>query len=142
MASSGSPAPMTAETPAELSSLAQPASPSPKPAARRGRAYARLAYAHPQRGTAYKDIGRHTTLIDSATDAPVRLMSSDIAPAHCVVILEREILGIRAFRPNAGIRVNGYPVEIRVLCHGDRLEIGPFSFRVETNLTFELSRTA
>ena len=33
-------------------------------------------------------------------------------------------------------------VDISVLCHGDRLDIGPFSFRVETNLTFELSRTA
>ena len=41
-----------------------------------------------------------------------------------------------------GHSVNGHPVDISVLCHGDSLEIGPFSFRVETNLTFELSRTA
>jgi serine/threonine-protein kinase len=101
-----------------------------------------LAYAHPQRGTAYKDINRHTTLIGSATDAPIRLMSSDIAPAHCVITLDNDILRIRALRANTSIRVNGYPVDISVLCHGDRLDIGPFSFRVETNLTFELSRTA
>jgi len=104
--------------------------------------YARLAYAHPQRGTAYKDISRHTTLIGSATDAPIRLMSSEIAAAHCVITLDNDVLRIRALRSNAGIRVNGYPVEISVICHGDRLDIGPFSFRVETNLTFELSRTA
>jgi Protein kinase domain len=130
------------DTPAEASSEAQSASPPTRPLVRRGRAYARLAYPHPQRGTAYKDISRHTTLIGSATDAPVRLLSSEIAAAHCVVTLDNDVLRIRALRPNAAIRVNGFPVEISVLCHGDRVDIGPFSFRVETNLTFELSRTA
>ncbi len=91
---------------------------------------------------AYKDISRHTTLIGSATDAPIRLLSNDIEAAHCVITLDNDVLRVRALRPNAGIRVNGYPVEISVLCHGDRLQIGPFTFAVETNLTFELSRTA
>ncbi len=59
-----------------------------------------------------------------------------------MITLDNDVLRVRALRPNAGLRVNGYPVEISVLCHGDRLEIGPFTFRVETNLTFELSRTA
>jgi hypothetical protein len=133
---------MTADTPTEITSGAElPSAPSTPPA-RRGRSYARLAYSHPQRGTAYKDISRHTTLIGSATDAPIRLLSSDVAAAHCVITLDNDVLRIRALRPNAGIRVNGYPLDISVLCHGDRLDIGPFSFRVETNLTFELSRTA
>ena len=133
---------MTADTPAEITFGAQsPALPGTPPV-RRGRSYARLAYAHPQRGTAYKDISRHTTLIGSATDAPIRLLSADVAPAHCVITLDNDVLRIRALRPNAGIRVNGFPLDISVLCHGDRLDIGPFSFRVETNLTFELSRTA
>jgi hypothetical protein len=134
---------MTADTPAEITAGAQLPSPmaSALPA-RRGRSYARLAYSHPQRGTAYKDINRHTTLIGSAADAPVRLMSSEVAAAHCVITLDNDVLRIRALRPNAGIRVNGFPLDISVLCHGDKLDIGPFSFRVETNLTFELSRTA
>ncbi len=131
---------MTADTPTEITSGAQ--SPPRPPVVRRGRTYARLAYSHPQRGTAYKDINRHTTLLGSATDAPIRLLSSDVAPAHCVITLDNDVLRIRALRPNAGIRVNGYPLDISVLSHGDRLDIGPFSFRVETNLTFELSRTA
>ena len=59
-----------------------------------------------------------------------------------MITLDNDVLRIRALRPNAGIRVNGFPLDISVLCHGDRLDIGPFSFRVETNLTFELSRTA
>jgi eukaryotic-like serine/threonine-protein kinase len=133
---------MSTDTPAEISSAAQSTPPSSAQPVRRGRSYARLAYAHPQRGTAYKDINRHTTLIGSATDAPIRLMSSDVASAHCVITLDNDILRIRALRPNAGIRVNGFPLDISVLCHGDRLDIGPFTFRVETNLTFELSRTA
>jgi serine/threonine-protein kinase len=133
---------MTADTPAEITTGAQALAPLSMQPVRRGRSYARLAYAHPQRGTAYKDINRHTTLIGSATDAPIRLLSSDVAAAHCIITLDNDVLRIRSLRANAGIRVNGYPVDISVLCHGDRLDIGPFSFRVETNLTFELSRTA
>jgi hypothetical protein len=109
---------------------------------RRGRSYARLAYPHPQRGTAYKDILRHTTLIGSALDCPIRLLSEEITPAHCVITLDNEVIRVRALRAEAGIRVNGHPVDISVICHGDSLEIGPFKFRVETNLTFELSKTA
>lgn len=109
---------------------------------RRGRSYARLAYPHPQRGTAYKDILRHTTLIGSSIDCPIRLLSSEITPAHCVITLDNEVLRVRALKTEAGIRLNGNPVDISVLCHGDSLQIGPFSFRVETNLTFELSKTA
>jgi len=109
---------------------------------RRGRSYARLAYSHPERGTAYKDILRHTTLVGSSTDCQIRLISDEIATAHCVLTLDNDVIRVRALRPNAGIRVNGYTVDISVLCHGDRLEIGPFGFAVETNLTFELSKTA
>ena len=71
---------MTADTPAEITFGAQSPSLPGTPPVRRGRSYARLAYAHPQRGTAYKDISRHTTLIGSATDAPIRLLSADVAP--------------------------------------------------------------
>ncbi len=123
-------------------STIQPQTPPALPAVRRGRSYARLSYPHPQRGTAYKDILRHTTLIGSAIDCPVRLLSSEIAAAHCVITLDNEVIRVRALRPDAGIRVNGHAIDISVLCHGDVLEIGPFSFRVETNLTFELSKTA
>ena len=131
---------MSAEPQSE--STARPQSPPAAPPVRRGRSYARLAYPHPQRGTGYKDILRHTTLIGSSIDCPVRLLSSEIAPAHCVITLDNDVIRVRALRPDAGIRVNGHPVDISVLCHGDCVEIGPFSFRVETNLTFELSRTA
>jgi Protein kinase domain/FHA domain len=130
---------MTAEPQAEATAATQPPAPAAVPS---GRAYARLAYSHPQRGTAYKDILRHTTLIGSSADCHIRLMSSEIAWAHCAITLDNDVLRVRALRPNAGIRVNGYGVDISVLCHGDRLEIPPFTFRVETNLTFELSRTA
>jgi hypothetical protein len=133
---------MSTDTPAETASDVQFPSAASTPPVRRGRSYARLAYSHPQRGTAYKDISRHTTLIGSAADAPIRLLSSEISAAHCVITLDNDVLRVRALRPNAGIRVNGYTLEISVLCHGDRLDIGPFTFRVETNLTFELSRTA
>lgn len=119
-----------------------PQIPSGPPPVPRGRAYARLAYPHPQRGTGYKDILRHTTLIGSSADCAVRLLSPEIAPAHCVITLDNDVLRIRALRPNAAIRINGHPVDISVLCHGDRLDIGPFTFRMETNLTFELSITA
>jgi pSer/pThr/pTyr-binding forkhead associated (FHA) protein len=123
-------------------STIQPQPPPAPPAPRPGRSYARLAYPHPQRGTAYKDILRHTTLIGSSIDCPIRLLSSEIAPAHCVITLDNDVIRVRALRPDAGIRINGNPVDISVLCHGDCLEIGPFSFRIETNLTFELSKTA
>jgi Protein kinase domain/FHA domain len=130
---------MTAEPQSEATAPTSPPAPA---LVAGGRAYARLAYPHPQRGTAYKDILRHTTLIGSSPDCHVRLLASEIAPAHCAITLDNDVLRVRALRPNAGIRVNGYGVDISVLCHGDRLEIDPFTFRVETNLTFELSRTA
>jgi hypothetical protein len=126
----------------QTGSTTQPENPPAPPVVRRGRSYARLAYPHPQRGTAYKDILRHTTLIGSALECPIRLLSEEITPAHCVITLDNEVIRVRALRPDAGIRVNGHPVEISVICHGDCLEIGPFKFRVETNLTFELSKTA
>src|ERR1700685_1620584 len=131
---------MSAEPQSELAASA-PSVPAATPI-RPGRSYARLAYPHPQRGTGYKDILRHTTLIGSAVDCPIRLVSPAILAAHCVITLDNDVLRIRALRPDAGIRINGHPIDISVLCHGDCLEIGPFSFRVETNLTFELSRTA
>jgi Protein kinase domain/FHA domain len=126
----------------QSASTTQPQTQPAPPPVKRGRSYARLAYPHPQRGTGYKDILRHTTLIGSAIDCPIRLLSSEIMPAHCVITLDNEVIRVRALRPEAGIRVNGHPLDISVLCHGDTLEIGPFSFRVETNLTFELSKTA
>ena len=86
---------MTADTPAEITFGTQSSPPPSTPPVRRGRSYARLAYAHPQRGTAYKDISRHTTLIGSATDAPIRLLSTEVAPAHCVITLDSDVLRIR-----------------------------------------------
>src|SRR5580704_2876013 len=126
----------------QIGSPTQQQTPPAPPAERRGRSYARLSYPHPQRGTAYKDILRHTTLIGSSIDCPIRLLSSEIASAHCVITLDNDVIRVRTLRPDAGIRVNGHASDISVLCHGDVLEIGPFSFRVETNLTFELSKTA
>jgi hypothetical protein len=126
----------------QIGSPTQQQTPPAPPAERRGRSYARLAYPHPQRGTAYKDILRHTTLIGSSIDCPIRLLSSEITPAHCVITMDNEVIRVRALRPEAGIRVNGHPIDISIICHGDCLQIGPFSFRVETNLTFELSKTA
>jgi len=104
--------------------------------------YARLAYSHPERGTAYKNILRHTTLMGSAPDCHVRLMSPEIAPAHCVITLDGEVLRIRNIHERPGTRVNGVEVQVSRLAHGDTLQVGQFVFRVETNLTFELSRTA
>src|ERR1700684_3118326 len=120
---------MTTEPQSEPRSEAQePAPPRPP---QRGRAYARLSFTHPARGKAYRDILRQTTLLGSASDSAIRLLSTEISPAHCVITVDNEVSRVRALHRDARIRVNGYPVEVSVLSHGDRLEIGPFSFVVE-----------
>src|ERR1051325_8835204 len=106
---------MSTERPSQQPPSAGPAA---RPLPLRARPYARLAYPHPQKGTGYKDVFRHTTLIGSAADAPIRLLSPEIAPAHCVITLDGEVLRVRALKPNAFIRVNGYTVDISVLSHG------------------------
>lgn len=104
--------------------------------------YARLSYWHPEKGTAFKTILRHTTLLGSAPDCHVRLLSPEIAPAHCVITIDGDVLRIRNLHQVPGTRVNGVEVQISRLAHADTLQIGRFTFRVETNLTFELSKTA
>ncbi|MGE3316794.1 MAG: FHA domain-containing serine/threonine-protein kinase, partial [Planctomycetaceae bacterium] len=113
-----------------------------QPVPRKYNDYARLSYWHPERGTAYKTFLRHTTLLGSALDSHIRLLSPEIAPAHCVITIDGDVIKIRNLHHVHGTRVNGVEVQISRLAHGDTLEIGRFTFRVETNLTFELSKTA
>lgn len=104
--------------------------------------YARLSYRLPNREIGYKNILRSTTVIGSASDCHIRLMSPDICSAHSVITLDDESLRVRNLHSGIGTRVNGIEVDVCDLAHGDKLECGPFVFYVETNLTFELSKTA
>lgn len=113
-----------------------------QPIPRKYNDYARLSYSHPERGTAAKTILRHTTLLGSAPDCHIRLLSPEIYPAHAVITIDGDVIRIRNLHHVPGTKVNGTEVQVSRLAHGDTLQIGRFTFRVETNLTFELSNTA
>jgi pSer/pThr/pTyr-binding forkhead associated (FHA) protein len=115
----------------------------PTPQSRSGqtREYARLVFSQSDGEVITKDVLRNTTLIGSAAGCNVQLLSTEILPAHCVITVDSGRLGVRHLHAHMGPLLNGLSVNVSPLVDGDTLEIGPFTFRVETNLASEASQS-
>jgi pSer/pThr/pTyr-binding forkhead associated (FHA) protein len=96
--------------------------------------FARLVIRNADGVAVVKDVLRHTTLIGSRSGCNIQLVSPEVAPVHCALTWEPEGIIVRPLRSAFEVRVNGTPVHLAGLSHGDELQIGSFSCRLETNL--------
>ncbi|MAT16217.1 MAG: hypothetical protein CMJ46_13215 [Planctomyces sp.] len=96
--------------------------------------YARLVIERDKGTPIVKDVNRPTTLIGSAPGCNIQLISTVVAPAHCVITLERNQFRLRDLRTARGTLVNGEKVELTTLNDGDQIAIGGVRLRFETNL--------
>jgi serine/threonine-protein kinase len=99
-----------------------------------GERFARLLFRDGKNGIERKDVLRNTTLIGSARGCNIQLVSQQISYVHCIITLEADALRVRDLRSAAGTRVNGNEVTVCTLGNGDKLEVGPVAFLMETNL--------
>lgn len=97
-------------------------------------AHARLKFRGPDGQTVEKDVLRYTTLIGSGANCNIQLLDSVIDEAHCIVTLESGRLHIRDLRSKSGTHVNGDAVQTATLRDGDQIQIGRFTFELETSL--------
>lgn len=103
--------------------------------------YARLVFKGRDGKRAKKDVLRNTTLIGSSKRCNIQLLSADVSFSHCVVSVDSGVLRVRDLRSRTGTVVNGAAVDVCELAHDDRLQVGPFVFRVETNLGISASNS-
>ena len=96
--------------------------------------YARLVFKGKDGKRAKKDILRNSTLIGSSKRCNIQLLSQDVSGCHCLISVDSGVLRVRDLRSRKGSFVNGDAVDVCELAHGDRLQVGPFVFRVETNI--------
>ncbi len=104
--------------------------------------YARLVFRDHHGETIKKDILRPTTLIGSSAKCNIQLVSPKISYLHCVISLDDGQLRVRDLRSRNGTYLNGSSIEVCRLANGDCLELGRFSFHVETNLSGGNSESA
>ena len=81
-----------------------------------------------------KSVLRPTTLIGASPKCNIQLISETVSHFHCVITLDNGRLRIRDLRSRTGTKLNGAAIEVSDVRDGDRLEIGPFLFAVDTNL--------
>ena len=115
--------------------------PTPQSRFDQAQEYARLVFSQSDGEVVSKDVLRNTTLIGSATGCNVQLLSTEISPSHCVITVDSGRLGVRHLHAHMGLLLNGLSVNVSPLVDGDTLEIGPFTFRIETNLSSEASQS-
>jgi exonuclease SbcC len=70
------------------------------------------------------------TLIGQAPGCEVRLNIEGVNPLHCALLHGPAGFVLRDLDSVTGTRVNGQPVTMTLLRDGDRIEVGPFEFRV------------
>lgn len=104
--------------------------------------FARLVFTLADGTGGSKDILRATTLIGSMEGCNIRIESSEVSAAHCVITVDAGVLRIRDLRSQAGTKVNGKAVTVAELSNGDKIRVGRFRFRVETNLETTPQRRA
>ncbi|NOX55945.1 MAG: protein kinase [Planctomycetes bacterium] len=97
--------------------------------------YARLVFRGRDGKVVLKNILRPTTLIGSSAKCNIQLVSDAVSQFHCVITLDDGRLRVRDLRSRSGTKLNDDLIEVAELCDGDVLEVGPFRFTVETNLT-------
>lgn len=101
--------------------------------------YARLVFQGSDGQSIEKNVLRYTTLIGAAPTCNIQLLDPAISTVHCILTLEAGRLCARDLRSQSGTRLNGHTIQAAVLSDGDRLQVGSFTFDVETNLCGQAS---
>jgi pSer/pThr/pTyr-binding forkhead associated (FHA) protein len=95
---------------------------------------ARLNLAARDGRSVVKDVLRPATLVGALVGCNIQLVGPGISAVHCLITLHRGRLRVRDLRTGQGTRLNSRAVSVGTLNHGDVLQIGSFSARVETSL--------
>ncbi len=76
---------------------------------------------------------RVVTLIGSRSGCKLNLQHPRIAPVHLAVVNDGAKIMAVDLASRTGTKLNGLKMELETLNHDDRLEVGPWEFRVEIN---------
>jgi chromosome segregation ATPase len=79
-------------------------------------------------------------LIGTAPGCDIRLPSSDLPPVLCLITRTTGGVGIRKMVPTAPLLVNGKPVSMGILTHGDRIGIGGVELSVNVEVSLKLKK--
>jgi pSer/pThr/pTyr-binding forkhead associated (FHA) protein len=68
-------------------------------------------------------------LIGQNRACDLNLVSPEVSPVHCIIVLRRDGWRLRDCGSRIGTRVNGKAVQEERLCDSDAIQVGPFSFQ-------------
>ncbi len=85
-------------------------------------------------GIVRKNILRHTTLVGSASGCNIQLLSEEVAHAHCAIVVSEGHIRLLDLHSPSGTRVNDRRVTTTALSTGDKIEVGSYLFRLESNI--------
>ncbi|MBI3408100.1 MAG: FHA domain-containing protein [Planctomycetes bacterium] len=76
-------------------------------------------------------LDRDVITVGRARGCDIGLDAADVSTLHCVVYRARDGMRLRDCGSRTGTRLNGVPVKNNLLCDGDVVQMGPFSFVVQ-----------
>ncbi len=78
-----------------------------------------------------RPLDRDIVVLGRASCCDWNLVSPEVAPIHCLVVHVADGWRVRDCASRLGTRVNGKTVHDELLCDGDVLQVGSFSFQVQ-----------
>jgi DNA repair exonuclease SbcCD ATPase subunit len=79
-------------------------------------------------------------LIGTVPGCDVRLPAADLPPVLCLITRTTGGVGLRKLVPTAPVLVNGKPMSVGMIAHGDRVGIGPVELSVAVQIPAELQK--
>src|SRR5262249_24092269 len=76
-------------------------------------------------------LDRDVITVGPARGCDIGLDAVDVSTLHCIIYRARDGLRLRDCGSRTGTRLNGVPAKNNVLCDGDVVQMGPFSFVVQ-----------
>jgi pSer/pThr/pTyr-binding forkhead associated (FHA) protein len=84
---------------------------------------------HP--GGASVELNRPEMLLGRHSEADIRLPLPDVSRRHCRFVFRDGCWHIYDLKSLNGTFINDHPVDEALVCHGDRLRVGGFTFSVD-----------
>jgi hypothetical protein len=78
----------------------------------------------------HRPLDRDVIVVGRARGCDIGLEAPDISSIHCIITRHGTGFALRDCQSRSGTKVNGDLVREAVLCDGDLLQLGPFSFRM------------
>src|SRR5262245_29652509 len=76
-------------------------------------------------------LDRDVVTVGRARGCDIGLDAADVSTLHCIIYRARDGLRLRDCGSRTGTRLNGAPVKNNLLCDGDVVQMGPFSFALQ-----------